>query len=81
MRFALRSAARRYRSLSEEVAELDARLGYLMAQVAADLVALPGVGTDHAATLLLAAGDNSQRLLISAQTPKARILAALCNQG
>ena len=33
-----------------------------MAEVATDLVALPGVATDHAATLLLAAGANPQRL-------------------
>ena len=48
-RFALRSVARRYRSLSEEIAELDVQLGRLVARVAPDLVALPGVGTDHAA--------------------------------
>jgi transposase len=62
MRFALRSAARRYRSLSEEIAQLDAQLAQLVAEVAPDLVALPGVGTDHAATLLMVAGDNPQRL-------------------
>jgi transposase len=61
-RFALRSVARRYRSLSEEIAELDVQLGRLVAGVAPDLVALPGVGTDHAATLLVAAGDNPERL-------------------
>jgi transposase len=61
-RFALRSAARRYRSLSEEIAELDAQLARLVVEVAPDLVALPGVGTDHAATLLMVAGDNPERL-------------------
>jgi transposase len=61
-RFALRSVARRYRSLSEEIAELDVQLGRLVAGVAPGLVALPGVGTDHAATLLVTAGDNPQRL-------------------
>jgi transposase len=61
-RFALRSAARRYQSLSEEIAELDAQLARLVVEVAPDLVALPGVGTDHAATLLMVAGDNPERL-------------------
>ena len=61
-RFALRSVARRYRSLSEEIAELDIQLARLVAEVAPELVALPGVGTDHAATLLVAVGDNPKRL-------------------
>jgi transposase len=62
-RFAMRSAARRYRSLSEEIAELDAQLARLVAEVAPDLLASPGgVGTEHAATLLVVAGDNPERL-------------------
>ena len=61
-RFALRSVARRYRSLSEEITELDGQLARLVAGVAPGLLALPGVGTDHAATLLVAAGDNPERL-------------------
>ncbi len=61
-KFALRSVARRYRSLSEEITELDVQLGWLVARVAPALVALPGVGTDHAATLLVTAGDNPERL-------------------
>ncbi len=61
-RFALRSVARRYEALSREIAELDAQLDQLVAQVAPELVSLPGIGTDHAATLLIVAGDNPQRL-------------------
>jgi len=61
-RFALRSVARRYQYLSEEIAELDAQLCRLVAQTAPELTSLPGVGTDHAATLLVVAGDNPQRL-------------------
>jgi transposase len=61
-KFALRSVARRYECLSEEIAELDAHLGRLVAQVAPELVSLPGIGTDSAATLLIVAGDNPQRL-------------------
>ena len=54
-KFALRSVARRYEALSAEIAELDAHLDRLVAQVAPELVALPGIGTDHAATLLIVA--------------------------
>jgi transposase len=61
-KFALRSVARRYEALSAEIAELDAQLDRLVAQVAPELVSLPGIGTDHAATLLIVAGDNPQRL-------------------
>jgi transposase len=61
-KFALRSVARRYEALSAEIAELDAQLDRLVTQVAPELVCLPGIGTDHAATLLIVAGDNPQRL-------------------
>jgi len=61
-KFAMRSVARRYRALSEEIAELDAQLGRLVAEVAPGMLGLLGVGTDHAATLLIAAGDNPERL-------------------
>jgi transposase len=61
-KFALRSVARRYEALSGEIAELDAHLARLVAQVAPELVSLLGIGTDHAATLLIVAGDNPQRL-------------------
>ncbi len=61
-KLALRSVARRYEALSEEIAELDAHLERLVAQAAPELVSLPGIGTDNAATLLIVAGDNPQRL-------------------
>src|SRR5215204_2243590 len=61
-KFALRSVARRYEALSEEIAELDAHLDRLVAQVAPELVSLAGIGTDSAATLLIVVGDNPQRL-------------------
>jgi transposase len=61
-KFALRSVARRYEAFSEEIADLDVHLDRLVAQVAPELVALPGIGTDNAATLLIVAGDNPQRL-------------------
>ncbi len=61
-RFALRSVARRYEALSEEIAELDAQLDRLVAKAAPGLVSLPAIGTNHAATLLVVAGDNPERL-------------------
>jgi transposase len=61
-KLALRSVARRHEALSEKIAELDVQLDRLVAQAAPELLALPAVGTDHAATLLIVAGDNPQRL-------------------
>ena len=61
-KFALRSVARRYEVLSREIDELDAQLDWLVGQAAPELVSLPGIGTDSAATLLIVAGDNPKRL-------------------
>ena len=61
-RFALRSVARRYEALSEEIAELEAHLDGLVAQAAPELVSLAGIGTENAAMLLVVAGDNPDRL-------------------
>lgn len=61
-RFALRSMARRHEALSEEIAELDAQLDRLVAEVAPGLISLPAIGKHHAATLLVVAGDNPERL-------------------
>jgi transposase len=60
-KFALRSVARRYEALSGEIAELEAHLGRLVAQVAPELVSLAGIGTDHAATLLIVALKTTPR--------------------
>jgi transposase len=60
-KFALRSVARRYQALSAEIAELDAQLDRLVAQVAPELVSLAGIGTDHAATLLIVALKTTPR--------------------
>lgn len=60
--FALRSVARRHEALSEEITELDVQLDRLVAEVAPKLISLPAIGTHHAATLLVVAGDNPQRL-------------------
>lgn len=61
-RFALRSVARRHRALSEEISELEARIESVANEAAPELAALDGVGPDTAATLLVAAGDNPERL-------------------
>jgi transposase len=61
-KFALRSVARRHGALSEEIAELDAQLDRLVAEVAPGLISLPAIGTHHAATVLVVAGDNPERL-------------------
>jgi transposase len=61
-KLALTSIAVRYRRLTAEVETLDAHPGRLVAEAAPDLIALTGVGTDTAATLLVTAGDNPDRL-------------------
>ena len=61
-KFALRSAARRWRHLAEEIAELDTPIAELTAQAAPALLAQFGVGPDVAAALLIAAGGNPERL-------------------
>jgi transposase len=61
-KFALRSVARRHEALSEEIAELDVQLDHLVAEVAPGLIVRPAIGTHHAATLLVLAGDNPERL-------------------
>jgi transposase len=61
-KFALRSVVRRHGALSGEIAELDAQLDRLVAGVAPGLICRPAIGTHHAATLLVLAGDNPERL-------------------
>ena len=61
-KFALRSVARRYQTLSEEIHNLDEQLDQLVSETASELVAVEGVGTDTAASLLIAAGDHPERL-------------------
>ena len=61
-RLALRSVAVRYLQLSAEIAALQLQLDRLVRQTAPALLAVAGVGIDTAAALLIAAGDNPQRL-------------------
>jgi transposase len=72
VKFSLRSLARRYRDLDEEIAALDAELGPLTVGAAPALREIFGVGTDVAGALLVAAGDNPHRLRCEAS------FAALC---
>lgn len=58
----LRSLARRCLDLEDEIKELDAILKPLVRETAPELVATLGVGVDAAAALLVAAGDNPDRL-------------------
>jgi transposase len=59
---ALRTVAQRYQALDAEVTTLTAELDRLVATAAPKLVALFGAGQDSAGALLVAAGDNPDRL-------------------
>jgi transposase len=59
---AIRILGRRVLALDEELAALDTLLNPLVTKTAPSLLEVHGVGVDTAATLLVAAGDNPQRL-------------------
>jgi transposase len=61
-KLALKGLAIRYRQLSAEIDALDVHLGQLVSLAAPELIAVKGVGTDIAGALLVAAGDNPDRL-------------------
>jgi transposase len=67
--------ARRFLALSEEIAELDRDLKTLVVSTAPALMAVKGVGVDVAGALLVAAGDNPERLRTEAS------FAALCGSS
>jgi transposase len=58
----LKMLAQRAIALEEEVKEIDVILKALVAETAPELNAVIGVGTDVASALLVAAGDNPERL-------------------
>jgi transposase len=68
----LRALAARWLFLDDQIAELDGHLDRLVALAAPGLLAQFGVGTDTAGALLVAAGDNPERLRCEAA------FAALC---
>ncbi len=72
VKFALRSIARRHNHLAAELTTIDAELDRLIAEAAPELIQAFGIGTETAATLLIAAGDNADRLKSEAA------FAALC---
>jgi Transposase IS116/IS110/IS902 family len=61
-KLALRSIGRRWLLLTQQITALDTQLDRLVAMAAPALVAVKGVGTETAAALPVAAGDNPQRL-------------------
>jgi transposase len=58
----LRMLARRAHALEAEVAQLDAILEPLVTEAAPELVSRLGIGVESASALLVAAGDNPERL-------------------
>jgi transposase len=61
-KLALRMLAQRVQAQDDEIAEINALLEPLVMATAPELVAQTGVGTDTASALLIAAGDNPERL-------------------
>jgi len=68
----LQSLARRHQALTAEIDQLEAAIAELCAQANPALLGAVGVGFDVAATLLVAAGDNPERMKTEAS------FAALC---
>jgi transposase len=58
----LSSLAHRVAALEDEIADLDAMITPLLQETAPELLGVYGVGIDTAAALLVAAGDNPERL-------------------
>jgi len=61
-RIGLKSLARRYLELHDEIADLDVMIAAIVDELAANLVARNSIGHIGAAQLLLTAGDNPERL-------------------
>jgi len=61
-KLALRHLARRYQALEAEITSLDTQLAQLTAAASPRLLEAFGVGADTAGALLVAAGDNPERL-------------------
>jgi transposase len=61
-RIGLKSLARRYLELHDEIADLDAMIAAIVDELAPNLIARNSIGHVGAAQLLLTAGDNPERL-------------------
>jgi transposase len=72
VRYVLRGLARRWLALNEEVQLLDRLLTKMVRVVAPQLVSKVGIGTEVATALLVAVGDNPERLRSEAS------FAAMC---
>lgn len=71
-RIALKSLARRYLELHDEIADLDVMIAAIVDDLAPDLLERNSVGYQSASQLLITAGDNPERLRSEAS------FAALC---
>lgn len=71
-RISLKSLARRYLELHDEIADLDDMIEAIVKDLAPELLAQAAIGLNSAAQLLLTAGDNPDRLRSEAS------FAALC---
>lgn len=71
-RISLKSLARRYLELHDEIADLDVMIGAIVNELAPELLARNSIGQNSAGQLLLTAGDNPERLRSEAS------FAALC---
>lgn len=71
-RIALKSLARRYLELHDEISDLNGMIAAIVDELAPTLVARNSIGHESAAQLLLTAGDNPERLHSEAS------FAALC---
>jgi transposase len=61
-KLAMRTLGRRALAITDDMAELDVTLSQLVERTAPELLACHGVGIDTAAILLVAAGDNPERI-------------------
>ena len=61
-RIAMKKLARRYLQLSEEINDSDALLEGLVADLAPQLLAVTGIGTETAGQILITVGDNPHRV-------------------
>jgi transposase len=61
-RIALKKLARRYLQLAEEISDSDALLDGLVADLAPQLIAVKGIGTETAGQILVTVGDNPHRV-------------------
>lgn len=71
-RITLKSLARRYLELHDEIADLDVMIAAIVDELAPDLIKRNAVGYEIASQLLITAGDNPQRLSSESR------FAALC---